>query len=877
MIKRLSERFFRWYCNPDFYEDIKGDLNELFRRQSAHYSERKAEWIFAKEVLLLFRPTIIRPFQFFQFLNLIDMIQNYFKIGMRNLRKHPSYTFIHILGLALGLTAFLFIENYRSFEKSYDRFHESPEQLYRLTTDDVKDGRIQVRDAMSFAPSGKVLVEEVPEIIGHTTTYKTRRMVFRKNGQPVEEQNVIAVDSNYLNLFNYRILRGDKKSMLNQPNAIVLTESLAQKYFENQDPIGKTIDVLGRFNQPFLVTGLLEDTPKNTHYSFDMLVSLKSFEERIKRDGWNGFNYYTYLKLDKNADLEKVQSMMPALTKKYLNDETRLVFNLQPVADIHLHSDFTFEPEIHGSAKAVYFLGVISIFILLIAWVNYINLSTARAMERAKEVGLRKVVGARKKQLMGQFLTESLLINFLGAVVALALAQFMLPYFNELVGKNVLTDIWSNPEFIKKLFLFFLLGTVVTGFYPALVLSSFRPIGVLKGSFGRTKKGAFLRKTLVVVQFAASLILIASTVIIYQQIRYMTNKDLGIDTEQVIGFQNARQPNLEEDQIISKYRAFMEEINRLEGVQKVAGISNLPGGGSSDISSTSGGVKVVGKTERVESTVYINGMNEWLVDALGLKLISGRKFDRELAVDTSAVMVNQAMLDLWGINDSEAVINEYLQFGRDPENDKFLIVGVIDNFNRSTLKNNIEPTVFFHNETPRNTVVKLNAENLTANLDGVKNVWNKFFPESPFVHTFIDSRFEKLYLEDKKFGFIFLNFALLAIFVASMGLFGLSSYMSMQRTKEVGIRKVLGASVSNIVLLFFKDFLWLILIAIIIGIPLIYFSMTDWLNGYAFRIDFPWWVLSLAVVSVVALAFFTVSFQTWKLALLNPSKTIRHE
>ena len=885
MLKRLSERFFKWYCHPDYYEDIQGDLEELYHRRLQSQSSRLADWSYAKEVLLLFRPAIIRPFKWNFTNNITDMIKNYFKIGLRNLQKHPSYTFIHILGLALGLTAFLFITHYISFEKSYDSFHYAPDQLYRLTTDNVVDGKIQVRDAMSFAPSGKALQEELPEVLSYTTTFKLYRMVFKKKEQPVEEKNLIAVDSNFLNLFRYEVLKGNKATMLNEPYTVALTESQAEKYFGNIDPIGQSIEVLGRFNRPFRVTGLLKDTPENTHYKFNMLVSLKSFQEQVQNDAWNGYNYYTYLLLDKNADIASLQSKMPDISKKHLGENNKLVFNLQAVPSIHLHSDFTYEPEIHGSAQAIGFLSIISIFILLIAWVNYINLSTARAMERAKEVGLRKVVGAQKRQLVGQFLLESLIVNFLGAITALFLAQLLLPYFNELVGKNVLTNVWSSTSFLKQLGFFFLLGTLLTGLYPAFVLSSFRPIGVLKGSFGRSKQGGYMRKTLVIIQFAASIILLASTIIIYQQVRYMTNKDLGIDMEQVIGFSNPEitginDPNSREEvieQSESKYKAFSSQLSQLSGISKVGAINDLPGGGSSDIGSQSGGVQIVGKTDLLESTVYVTTMNDQLIEALGLDVISGRNFNQELVADTAAAIVNQAFLQLMNVNDPKMVLNEYLQFGKNPENQKFPIVGVVNNYNRSSLKNTVEPTIFFHDEMPNQTVVKLNNNNVTAHIESVQRVWSQFYPDTPFAYTFLDQRFEKLYLEDKKFGFIFFNFALLAIFVASMGLFGLASYLSLQRTKEVGIRKVLGASVSSIVLSFFKDFLKLVLIAAAISLPLTYFSMNDWLEAYAYRIHFPWWVLYLAVILVVILAFFTVSYQTWKLALTNPAKTIRYE
>ena len=876
MLKKLADRFFEWYCHPEYYEDIKGDLEELYENQIEKSSKRKANWLFAWEVLLLFRPAIIRPFQFLDILYLVGMIKNYFKIGFRNLYKYKGYSFVHILGLAIGLSAFLLINQYTSYEKSYDRFHDMPDQLYRLTTDNVINGKIKVRDAMSFAPSGKVLEEELPGILGSTTTFKRSRLIFKKDDLPVEENNVIAVDSNFLNLFNYTLLEGDKERLLEAPYTMVLTKSKARKYFGESQPIGQTIELLGNFNRPFKVVGIMEDIPQNTHYKFDILLSLNSFQERIQRDAWNGFNYYTYLLLDENANLEQIRAQLPALSKKYLNEESTLVFNLQPVKDIHLHSDFTYEPEIHGSATAVGFLDIISLFILFIAWVNYVNLSTARAMERAKEVGLRKVVGARKAQLIGQFFIESLLINFLGAVIAVGLSQLALPYFNELVGKTVMTEIWADPEFFTKLGIFFLVGTLVTGIYPAFVLSSFRPIGVLKGSFSRTNQGIWLRKGLVVFQFAASFILIAATATVYQQIRYMVNKDMGIDTEQVIGFANP-ESDLPEEQFDAKYKSFTEQLLRQNGVSEIGSISALPGGGSSDIGSSSGGIQVVGKTELINATIYRNNIDDKIQKTLDISLVAGRNFNKDFIEDTSAVIINMAMLELLNISDPEEVIGEYLKMGRSEDADKLPIIGVFADYNRSTLKNNVEPTLFMHNERTRSTVVKLSGTELGRTLNKVEQVWGQFFPNSPFNYAFLDERFSKLYKEDKKFGFIFANFSLLAIFVALLGLFGLSSYLSIQRTKEVSIRKVLGASIQNIILLFFRDFLWLIIIAVGVGLPLVYFSMNKWLNGYAYRIDFPWWVLGLSVFLLILLAFFTVSYQTYKIAILNPAKTIRHE
>ena len=876
MLKKQAHKFFRWYCHPDYYEDIQGDLEELYHDALGENTLRKADWLYAKEVLLLFRPSIIRPFPNLGLVHTKDMFKNYLKIGFRNLAKHQYYTAIHILGLALGLAAFLLIHEYTAFEKSYDTFHDKADQLYRLTTDEVIGGKISVRDAMSYAPAGAALQAELPEVLSATTTFKRRRMIFKKDGEPIEESNVLAVDSNFLNLFSYKLLAGEKSTLFKEPFTIVLTENQAKKYFGDNNPIGQTIQGLGYFNQAFKVTGVIENIPPNTHYKFDILISIKSYAERLRRENWSNNNYYTYLRLSEQADLAAINAKLPIIAKKYMPDENSR-FNIQAVKDIHLHSDYTYEPEIHGSAKGVYFLEIVALFILIIAWINYVNLSTARATERAKEVGLRKVVGAKKGQLIGQFFTESLLVNIFGGIVAILIAQAALPYFNELVGKTLLTDLWKQPTFLKKLGLFCLLGTLLTGIYPALILSSFQPIGVLKSTFSRTKQGATMRKGLVIFQFATSLALIAATVIVYQQIQFMTQRDMGFQTEKIIGFNNAFVPSLSDAAYESKYLTFLEEVQKELGVVSVASISSLPGGGSSDISSTTNPKRIIGHTDVSETTVYVNRMNDGLLNTLDIQLVAGRGFDRNRAGDSAAVILNQSLLDMMGVPDANKVINESFKFGEEDWGNTYKIVGVIKDYNRSSLKKAVEPTLFLHNNVNTNTVVHLNGEGkvLTSQIAAIKNIWQGFYPDAPFNYSFLDKRFEKLYKEDRKFGSIFANFAFLAVIVAILGLFGLASYLSVQRAKEVGVRKVLGASTTNIILLFFKDFMWLIVIAVLIGIPIIYWSMNDWLNGYAYRIDFPWWVILASTIMVGLLAFITVSFQTYKIASSNPANTIK--
>ncbi|MEL6865142.1 MAG: FtsX-like permease family protein, partial [Bacteroidota bacterium] len=606
---------------------------------------------------------------------------------------------------------------------------------------------------------------------------------------------------------------------------------------------------------------------------FNMLTSISTVQKRMEREAWNGNNYYSYLLLDERADLAVVNEKLKDLSKQYISEDGFELFNLQPLTAIHLHSDMTFEPEVHGSARAVNFLYLISVFILLIAWINYINLSTARAVERAREVGMRKVVGARKIQLIGQFFTEALLVNLLGVLLAILLVQLALPYFNQLVGKTVMTAVEGNPVFLKNLLIFFVLGTLVTGIYPSMILSSFKPIGVLKGSFNRSKHGVALRKGLVIFQFTTSLVLIVGTIVIYQQIQYMMGREMGMKNDQVLSFNAPGCPG-EFEQCKSRRKAFQNELKQLKGVRGVANMACLPGGRSSDINSTYGEFSIPGAAKPIASTLYINFMDDQLVDLLDLKVAAGRNFDFQLASDSNAVLINQAMLDLFDISNPEAVINKELVR---TDGFRFRIVGVLEDFNRSTLKYTIEPTFFVPNQISDFGLVKIDTDNISSTIAAIEKNYLRFFPDASFNPVFLDDRFAQLYVEDQKFGSVFSIFSVLAIFVAMMGLFGLAAFLSLQRTKEVGIRKVLGASTWQIIVLFFRDFVGLVLVGLILGAPLVYYGMDNWLSTYAFRIDFPWWSLLLGMVALMLLTFLTVSFQTYRVASINPADTMRTE
>ncbi len=879
MIKRLAQRFFRWFCHPDYHDEIVGDLEEIYERNRAK-SERWAQWKYLGQVLSLFRPSLMRSFSYYSFFSLIHpaMLKNYFKISIRNLRQYKMHSAINILGLAFGLAAFLLINEYIRFEESYDRSFTDAERIYRLSTVQVVNGEIGVKDAMTFHPAAPALQDELPEVEEYTVTYKFNELVFRQGNDLVQERNVISADANFFAIFDYQVLQGVVGDMLSEPNTMVLTQNKAEFYFGNENPIGQTLEILGEFNRTFEVTGVIQDLPESTNYKFDMLISDESIKAWYEQDDWNGFNYYSFLKLRPQASLAEIESKLEGLSKKYLGEKTTIRFDLFPIADIHLKSDYTFEAETPGSEKAVVFTRIIALFILFIAWINYVNLSTARAINRAKEVSLRKVVGAYKVQLMGQFLFEALLVNFLAALIALIISELALPYFRQLVGQEFLMHVWNYPPFLISLLIFLGVGTLASGFYPALVLSGFRPAAVLKGKYRNSKSGTVLRKGLVVVQFIASVVLIAGTFIVNRQLEYMQGKDLGISTDHVVGFRMPRGESEEARELINtKIESFKETLRQHSAVEMVGGTSNLPGGDGSDINSNDGKIRIVGLTDRQTGTTYLQYNDEYFLNAVDMQLLYGRNFDRTRVADSLVVMVNQAFLRRFNISDEQSVLSEFIQFGEDESNSKYEIIGVVKDFNRTSLKASVEPTLYFPDYTPAASVVKLQADQYQDGLAYLQETWTSFFPDAPLDYTFLDERFAALYEQDRRFGQIFGTLSVLAILIAILGLFGLSSFMATQRTMEVGVRKVLGASVPNIIGIFYKDFLVLLGIAGLVGILVTFFGMNIWLENYAYRIDFPWWMTISALGIVAAFALMTVGYQVYQVAILNPAKTLRDE
>ena len=872
MIKRFADRLLKWYCHPDYYSDISGDLEEIYLRNLDDEISH-AGWRHFIQVILLFRPSLLKDFGQDSILKDTGMLKNYFKISVRNLMRHKTYTAINVIGLAVGLAAFLLINQYVTYERSYDSHHRDADQIYRLTTDMIVDGVLGTRDAMSYNPSGKVLTEGFEEVQEYTLTYNNGGLNTRKDEELVRETEVKMVDEYFVDFFGFDVLAGHSETMLKEPFSLVLTKEKAKFYFGEEDPIGKTIHVFSGFDRAFKVTGVIDEIPRNTHYKFTMLISIASIQDRLDAEGWRAFNYYTFLRLKPGTDVADLEERLIPVKETHLKNAP-LFFNLQPIQEIHLKSEMTYEPETPGSAKSVNFLEIISIFILAIAWVNYVNLSTAKAVDRAKEVGLRKVIGARKLQIRGQFLFESFLINLMGALLALIAAELAVPFFNQLIGEEILGNLILNQSFLIKLGFFALIGTMVSGFYPALFLSNFGIVTVLKGKFRTSKNGVFLRKALVVGQFAASLILIAGTFIVIKQVDHMRTADLGMNTDQVLGFRN---PRINREEYNGRLDRFYNLLRSNPNIVDISTTASLPGGGSNEISSTSGDSRIIGLSGTVTSTTYMHSVDDKYFELLDVHFLVGRNFDKQLASDTISVILNETFVKRAGLEAGERLLNQKLIFGGDPENTKYRIVGVIKDANRGSLKNGVEPTAYFYQPYLGRTMVKISSNDISGTIKFIESSWKEIYPNSALEYSFLDDRFDQLYANDKRFGAVFGAFSGFALLVATLGLFGLSSFMASQRTKEVGVRKVLGASIAHIVSIFYKEFLILIGVAALIGMPAVFFSMNSWLSNYAYRIDFPWIVLVLAIVVLLVSAFLTVGYQVWRVAVLNPAKTLKYE
>jgi putative ABC transport system permease protein len=796
------------------------------------------------------------------------MFKNYIGTALKHLRKQKAFSIINILGLTVGITCCFLIYLFILNEVSYDNFHRNGTDIYRIMRTGNRNGE---RTEIPFvsAPYATALVNDYPDAVKEAVRVMGDNDLITYRDISFNEKNLFFADSNFFSFFSFPLLRGNAASVLKDPNSIVLTESSAKKYFGNEEPIGKVLE----FNkqQQLKVTGICKDVPVNSHLQFDMVVPfdiLHGIQPPEWFTRWPDNGMFTYVRLNPAVNAAQFeQQQLPGFMKKYLGEYYatsgyNMGLTLKPLQKVYFASD-AFDSVKHGSKKTVYVFLSIALLILAIACINFINLATARAGDRSKEVGLRKVLGAVRQQLVGQFILESVLYATIACVLSVGLLQLLLPAYTGLLGYS-LPAWWKEP-----LFYAFILGVIavvglLAGSYPALLLSSFSPIESLKGKLKRGKGGAFFRKTLVVFQFGISVLLIISVVGIMNQMKYIRNADLGFNKEQtlLVKFDNLS--------ISGHKREFKNRLLALPSVQSVSLMSGEPGGFHDTYSFEA---EAAPDDKFMFSTEFTDFD---FVKTLGLKIIAGRPFSESFPSDSAqAVIINRYAATKLGYTPEQAIGKWIKNINRDSL--RRTIIGVVEDYHYVSLKDPIGPLVISPGRDKRLALIKLQAGNLAASIAGIKQVYASFAADYPFEYTFLDERFGHLYRAESRQQTLLSIFSIIAIFIACLGLFGLASYTAAKRTKEIGVRKVLGSSVQNIVLLLSKDLLKPVLVGSAMAIPLGYYVINKWLEGFTYRISFQWWMAAVAVVAAVAIAMLTVGAQAVKAALVSPIKSLRTE
>jgi putative ABC transport system permease protein len=795
------------------------------------------------------------------------MIRNYLLLAVKHLRKQKVFSVINILGLTVGITCcfliFLFILN----EMSYDNFHKNGKNIYRVMRTGDMNG--ETREIPYLSPAyATALKNDYPDAIEQAVRVMPDNDLISYKNISYNEKNVYIADSNFFRFFDFNLVKGNAATVLNEPNSIVLTQTTAKKYFGDNDPVGKILEL--NKEQQLKVTGVCKDVPVNSHLQFDMVISMSTLRSIVSPDWFTQFpsnNLFTYVQLNPAVDPARLKQRFPSFMDKYLGEYYaasgfKMGLTIKPLDQIYFAAD-AFDNVKHGNKKMVYVFMSIAILILVIACINFINLATARATDRSKEVGLRKVLGAMRKQLVGQFILESVLYATIACLLSIGLLQLLMPAYSNLLGYE-LPAYWTNPWVYV-----FIVGVIVVvgllaGSYPALMLSSFSPIDSLKGKLKRGTSGAFFRKALVVFQFGISVLLIVSVVVIMNQMSYVRNADLGFDKEQsmIVKFDN--------NDIAEHRQQFKNELLNIPAVKNVSLMSGEPGG----FHDSYGFEAEANPTETYMFNTEFSDFD--FVKTLSLKIIAGRDFSETFGTDSAeAVLINRTAATKLGYTPQQALGKWIRNTTRDSLRRR--IVGVVEDYHYVSLKDPIGPLVITPGRDRRLALVKLKTDNLQSTISSIKKAYAAAAPAYPFEYNFLDERFDRLYRTESRQQSVLSIFSIIAIFIACLGLFGLASYTAVKKTKEIGIRKVLGSSVQNIVLLLSKDLLKPVLIGTIIAMPVGYYAMNKWLQGFAYRINFHWWMFAIAIVVSVSIALVTVGFQAVKAAIANPVKSLRTE
>ncbi len=799
------------------------------------------------------------------------MIRNYFKTAWRNLIKNKFISLINLTGLIVGMTTLLFIWQYVNYERSYDQFNEKSDRIFRVRTDRVENGVTVMQLAAGTAGAGPVLKDNLPEIEDYTELKNAGEAVYSsRKGISVRDSKVYFASSSLFSIFSFQLIRGNPGNALEEPFTACISQSTAKKLFDDENPVGKTLKSNGK--DEYRITGVFADCPENSHIKFNILLSYSTFLNPNETSfTWDGF--FTYLLLKPGVDWKSLENKFPEEIEKVKGEETKNAVRLylQPLKDIHLHSNYLYEAEVNGDGYAVNFLFLIGIIVLFIAWFNYINLITARSELRAKEVGIRKVIGGDRKELIKQFLAEAGLLNVIAILGSYFLSLAVYPFFKLLLGNNDTSVLFSAKILIVSFVILFC-GTLLVSLYPAIRLTSFRPITALQSRNKFTKNGIqnLFSKSLVALQFVGCIGLIACTAIVFKQLNYMLESKLGINMGQTLVI---RGPRVTDSTANIQYKTFEKEIKDISAVDQVTGSSSVPG---QSFGLTAEGVHLVGDPDEQTENFHVMAARANYSKMFEMKLVAGRYMSDEMKTDQRACLINETGMRLLHYNKPDEAVNSEIEFW----GARFKIVGVLKDFHQQSQKSAIEPMIMMlrpDNQIPEYISVKLNTGGLNKTMASIQKQWETFFTDNPFEYFFMDDHFNQQYQADRRFAKILTLFSALAIFISCLGVFALVNFVVDRKRKEIGIRKVNGAKISEILTMLNKDFIKWVAIAFVIATPIAYYAMHKWLENFAYKTTLSWWIFALAGLLALGIALLTVSWQSWRAATRNPVEALRYE
>ncbi|MFC4095418.1 ABC transporter permease [Euzebyella saccharophila] len=807
------------------------------------------------------------------------MFKLFVKLAVRFLFKNKLYSFINIFGLAVGIASFVLIMVYVGYERSYDKFPGS-ENVYRVFMDYLEGEGFEPGDAMTYNLTGPTLVQEFPEVEDYVRFLYFEKMTFVVGDKIIDQPMGSLADASYFNIFNYPLMKGDKETALKEPNTIVLSQTLAEKLFGEENPMKKTLMVVWENERVNLtVTGVMEDMPRNAHYRNNYLISFATektwgvFHESRLEPNWNQNNYYTYIKVVPNTDWKALQSKI--MTSDIEKDEEER-HNIEPIESIHLYSAKPYEVEVNGSGTRIKFLMAIAFVILVLSWMNYVNLSTSKSLERAKETGIRKVSGAQRPQLIVQSLAESVLLNVIAMGIGLGLVLLVLPFFEKILDLPLQLNAHEISTWLPIIGIL-LGGMLLAGLYPAILLSGYSPIKALKGKIQTTSGELNVRKGLILAQFTITIVLLVCTLVVSKQIIFLKDQPIGVELNQILALKGEVVSADNDSILFTKYKVLVSELEKIPMVKSVSMAKTYPGDSFDNLSSSRGMVLPSGNDDDKNITYHYYAQPNYF-NLLGIEFVAGSTFIPSAGNDTEQVVVNETFLKTMGLGAPQQIVDKTLKFW----GYEWQIKGVIKDYHHFGLKSALLPLVIRYQNDADNVLVKLDEKAVTSNgmsaaITQLKNKWEEVFPKGTFGYTFLDKKFEAQYAQEQTFGQAFKVFAGIAILIAMLGLFGLTSYTVVQRKKEIGIRKVNGATVFEVLKMLNISFVKWVFIAFLVAAPIAWYAMNKWLEGFAYKTELNWWIFAISGGGAMLIGLITVSWQSFRAAIANPVDSIRTE